>query len=127
MNAAASRLHGRIHAKALFYFMNKFKEIDWSIDEDLFFDDEEGKLRFRPDIIGRDKEDNIVYGVEVSVSTLKKDLGIVKSLFREKEVLNYFVIDCNHEKVFHFKLEENEYRELEGSELSMNIARSVFA
>lgn len=125
MAAAASRLHGKIHAKALNFFINNFPEdIEWSIDEDLETD--EGKIHYRPDIIGRDAEDNIILAAEIAVTSLVKDMKVAKSYCEMLKINDYFVVDCNKQEIHHFVLDQNSYQYIKKGELDQKMEKFLW-
>ena len=121
---AASRVHGTVHLKVAYFLHDNFPELEFSADEDLDFD--KGKTSFRPDILGRDKNENLVIAVEVAVTSLKKDLMVAKAYYEMLGIYEYLVVDCNHSKVFHFKLESGVYKEVDNSKLAQELVSSVF-
>jgi len=125
MAAAASRLHGKIHAKVLNFFMNNFSDdIEWSIDEDL--DADEGKIHYRPDIIGRDSGDNIIIAAEIAVTSLVKDLKVAKSYCEMLKIKDYYVVNCNKQDIYHFVLEGDSYGESSGGESASKLKKFLW-
>ena len=123
---AISRSHGVSHFKVAMYLEKKFPSdlYEISIDEDI--EQDEGHLKVRPDILIRDKKDDIVLVAEIAVNSLKKDLKGVKAIYEMFEIKDYLVVDCNHNTIYHFGLKDGKYEELQGSNLSDELEKNVF-
>lgn len=109
MNAALYR-HAKTHNNAVVFFNANYKQYDWLVDLDFHAVTDEGAVLIRPDLAAV-KDGAIKIAVEISDSTISKDLDTKKSIYRRASVEHYIVFDCNKKQVYQWRLEGTIYQE----------------
>ena len=114
MNAAAKKNHALTHTKAVVWLYQNQASFNWLVDFNIHvtFDDEGYILR--PDIVGENKASGeYEVFVEISDSTLSKDMGKKADIYAAQGIESYIVVDCKAQKVIQHKLSGKGYIEAE--------------
>ena len=114
MNAAAKKNHALTHTKAVVWLYQNQPSFNWLVDFNIHvtFDDEGYILR--PDIVGENKKNGqYQVFVEISDSTLSKDMGKKADIYAAQGIESYIVVDCKAKKVIQHQLSGKGYIEQE--------------
>ena len=111
---AAKRRHAIIHANTVAWLVYNQKEYNWLVDLDIHVLHDDQAFILRPDIVGEDKkEGKFRVFIEISDSTLQKDLNHKLDVYASQNFEFYIVVDCKNEVVKQFRNVKKEYQEHE--------------
>lgn len=111
MNATAKRTHALIHTQAVVWLFNNVKEYEWLLDLDIHVTYNDQARIIRPDIVGENKEGIREVFVEISDSTLSKDLNRKFDIYSYLGIPYYVVVNCRKKRVLQFKNIDKLYTE----------------
>ena len=118
-----SYVHATLHTKVLLSLNELQPNLEYSVLETLYLD--RRKVSLRPDVLGREDEENVL-AAEVSTNNINIDLKVLKAFYELIGVKDYVLINGIHNKIYHFRLNEDKYEELSSSELANALSSKIF-
>ena len=101
---AAKILHASIHANTVAWLVYNKKHYKWLVDLDIHVEHDDNVYILRPDIVGKYKKTGeYKIFIEISHSTLKKDLNHKLNVYAAQNIEYYIVVDCTNKIIKQFK------------------------